>query len=84
MFFQIAGAFFYLWLGEPSFRIVQIIIKDAGFKLTFQSCIVKNFYKISQVLGLLKCTPWLGLKDTKCINFACYKLLLENALSNVN
>ena len=39
----------------------EIIIKNklesTGFGLTFQSCIMKNTYKISLVLFLPKCTP---------------------------
>ena len=45
-----------------------------GFKLTFQSWTTKNTYKISLVLVLPECTPWLGLSDRKCWNFACYML----------
>ena len=45
-----------------------------GFKLTFQSSTTKNTYKISLVLVLPECTPWLGLSDRKCWNFACYML----------
>ena len=60
---------------------------NAGFELTFQSCIVKNSRKISLVLVLPECAPWLGLRDRKSRNvhwsFACYRLL-ENAFSNVN
>ena len=34
------------------------------FESTFQRCTMKNPYKISLVLVLPKCTPWLGLRDT--------------------
>ena len=58
-----------------------------GFKLTFQSCIVKKSCKISLVLVSPECAPWLGLRDRKSLNvhwsFACYRLL-ENAFSNVH
>ena len=53
------------------------------FKKSFQSCIVKNSYKTSLVLGSPKCVPWLGLRVRKFWNSACYRLL-ENALSSKN
>ena len=59
---------------------LKMILYCAGF----QSCIVKNSYKIYLVLFSPECAPFLGLRDRKCRNFSCYRLLLENAISNVN
>ena len=61
----------------------QNFLSFLGFELTFQSCIVKNSYKISLVLVLPECPPWFSLRVRKCRNFVYYRLL-ENAFSNLN
>ena len=37
---------------------------------------MKNTHEISLILVSPKCAPWLGLRDRKCQNFACYILLI--------
>ena len=61
------------------------IAHAARFKLTFQSCIVKNTCKASLVLVSPKCAPWLDLRDRnfEILYAICYRLL-DNAFSNVN
>ena len=44
----------------------RLYTKYTGFEIIFQSCIMKNTCKMSLVLVLLKCAPWLGLRDRKC------------------
>ena len=58
---------------------LKMILYCAGFQ-----SILKNFYKIYLVLFSPEYAPFLGLRDRKCPNFSCYRLLLENAISNVN
>ena len=43
-------------------------------QINFSNYIVKNTYKISLVLVFPNCAPWLGLRDRKCRNFACYAI----------
>ena len=52
------------------------------FELTFQICIVKKSSKISLVLVLPKCAPWLSLRDRKYQNIVCDRLQ-ENAFSKI-
>ena len=64
-------------------KVIFRVLPQTGFKLIFQSGIVRNTYKISLVFVLSQMCTMVGPTDRKCRNFACYGLL-ENAFSNVN
>ena len=55
----------------------------AGFKLTFQSCIVKNTCKISRFSFTQICTMVGPTENVKILLVVCSRLL-ENAFWNVN
>ena len=58
------------WVTCKLYFLNKLNIYHAGFELNFQSCIAKNYCKISLVSVSPKCPPCLHLRDKKCQNFA--------------
>ena len=58
------------WVTCKLYFLNKLNIYHAGFELNFQSCIAKNYCKISLVSVSHKRPPCLHLRDKKCQNFA--------------
>ena len=61
----------YIKILSENFSLAAYIVEnDSGFKLTFQSCIVKNTYKISLALVWPICTHTIvGPEEQKVLKF---------------